>query len=112
MDNNWIEFGLAATLAVLAITFVIWFLKYKASRSERRMFDMLQRAGVDSETIRDGDHEAIMEAVRKRCQACQAEDVCERWLAGSYSEDNLFCPNAQIFRQLAAEHKQVSLIYD
>jgi hypothetical protein len=67
---------------------------------------MLAQAGVDPETIRKGDHEEIMKSVRKRCIKCEAEDVCERWLAGSYTEENLFCPNAQIFRSLAAKQER------
>ena len=112
MDSYLNNFGIATILVVVAITFVAWFLRYKASNSERRMVKMLQSAGVDPQVITDGDHEEIMRSVRKRCRKCEAEDVCERWLAGNYAEDNLFCPNARIFRSLAAEHKQIVPAYD
>jgi hypothetical protein len=105
----WFDFGVAAILVVAAIALVTWFLKYKASRSERRMMKMLLNVGVDPEIIDEGDQEAIMHAVRKRCRRCQAEDECERWLAGEVEGGNVFCPNANIFESLAAIHKQVTL---
>ena len=109
MNPIWFQWAMAIILAVAAISLAGWFLSYKAGRSETRMMSMLLRAGVDPEVIEDGDHESIMRAVRKRCRKCQAEDVCEHWLAGSYKEDNLFCPNAHVFRSLAAEQKQAAL---
>ena len=112
MNSNWTEIGLAVILAGAAISMVIWFLKYKTSSSEWRMFNMLQRAGVDPGIIDDGDHNEIMRVIRKRCNQCQAEDVCEHWLAGTYKEDNLFCPNAHVFRALAAKNRPISTIYD
>lgn len=112
MDLNLFQIGLAIILALMAFVLVTWYWKYKNSRSELRMTTMLMRMGVDPAVARDGDHEAIMRDVRSRCHRCQSEDVCERWLAGSYREDNLFCPNAQVFRALAAEHKQVAVVAD
>lgn len=107
MDFTLFEFGLAAVLVIAALGLVTWYWNYKNARSEQRMTAMLIRMGVDPVVAADGDHEAIMRDVRKRCNRCQSEDVCERWLAGSYREENLFCPNAQVFRALAAEHKQL-----
>ena len=112
MENTSIDFFIAIVLATAAVTFVIWYLGYKRWSSRERMRTMLTQAGVNPEVIRDGDHEEIMKAVTKRCRKCEAEDVCERWLAGNYKEDNLFCPNAQIFRSLASEQKTPAPAYD
>jgi hypothetical protein len=105
MENSSMDFAIAVVLATAAVTFVIWYLAYKRWNSKVRMTSMLQEVGLDPAIIRSGDHREIMKAVTQRCRKCEAEDVCERWLAGSYSEDNLFCPNAQVFRSLAAEQE-------
>jgi len=112
VEYNLFQIGMAVLLMAGALGLASWYWWYKNSRSEQRMVTMLVKMGVDPEVARDGDHEAIMRDVRKRCHRCQSEDVCERWLAGSYREDNLFCPNAQVFRALAAEHKQVAVVAD
>ncbi len=104
MNPVWFEMIIAAVLVAAAITLVTWFLRYKSSRSDRRMYNMLQRVGVDPKIIEEGDQDAIMMAVRRRCQKCQAEDVCERWLAGQLEGENSFCPNANVFRTLAVSH--------
>ena len=61
---------------------------------------MLMRAGVDPDIAARGDKEAIIEDIRSRCRKCQAEDLCERWLAGKVEGENTFCPNAPIFGAL------------
>jgi len=100
MMNNWLDFGLAAMLVVAALLLAAWFLKYKASRSERRMQRMLKKAGVHPGILDEADTESVMAAVRQRCEKCQAEDVCERWLDGTVQGENDFCPNAEVFRTL------------
>jgi hypothetical protein len=94
------EFGIAATMVVLAAVLVALFLRYKAGGSERRMMAMMRGAGLDPEIARSGDHEAIISAVRRQCRRCQSEDLCERWLAGEEMGDSDFCPNKSIFRHL------------
>ena len=94
------EFGIAATMVVLAAVLVALFLKYKAETSERRMVAMLRDAGLDPEIARSGDHEAIISAIRKQCRRCQSEDLCERWLAGEEMGDTDFCPNTQLLTEL------------
>ena len=94
------DISIAIILVVVAIALVVWFLRYKAGTSERRMKEMLQRAGLDPEIATQADSESIIREVRRRCRKCQSEDLCERWLAGEEGGDNVFCPNAQVFEEL------------
>ena len=94
------DISIAIILVVVAIALVAWFLKYKAGTSERRMKEMLQRAGLDPEIATQVDSESIIREVRRRCRKCQSEDLCERWLAGEEGGDNAFCPNAEVFEEL------------
>ncbi len=94
------DISIAIILVVVAIALVAWFLKYKAGTSERRMKEMLQRAGLDPKIAIQDDSESIIREVRRRCRKCQSEDICERWLAGEEGGDNAFCPNAQVFEEL------------
>ncbi len=94
------DISIAIILVAVAIAIVAWFLKYKAGTSERRMKEMLQRAGLDPEIATQVDAESIIREVRRRCRRCQSEDFCERWLAGEEGGDNSFCPNAQVFEEL------------
>lgn len=98
------EISIAIILLVVAAALVVWFLKYKSNSAERRMMEMLQRCGLDSEIATQGDTEVVINEVRRRCRKCQTEDQCERWLAGVEEGGNVFCPNAQVFEEL----KQVS----
>ena len=93
------DISIAIILVVVAIALVAWFLKYKAGTSERRMKEMLQRAGLDPEIATQVDSESIIREVRRRCRKCQSEDLCERWLAGEEGGDNAFCPNAEVFEE-------------
>ena len=94
------DISIAIILVVVAIALVAWFLKYKAGTSERRMKEMLQRAGLDPDIATQVDSETIIREVRHRCRKCQSEDLCERWLAGEEGGDNAFCPNAEVFEEL------------
>ena len=94
------DISIAIILVVVAIALVAWFLKYKAGTSERRMKEMLQRAGLDPEIATQVDSESIIREVRRRCRKCQSEGLCERWLAGKAEGNNDFCPNAQVFEAL------------
>jgi uncharacterized protein DUF6455 len=100
MNPTLFEIGVAIFMLAVSVAFVVWFLRYMAAASGRRMMQMLTRAGVDPEVARHGDTEAIIQDVRSRCQKCRSEDLCDRWLAGKVEGDNSFCPNAQIFRVL------------
>lgn len=101
MNMTTMEFLMALILVVVAFTLVTMFLKFKANSSERRMRQMIDRCGLDPEIVARGDKEMIMREIRSRCSKCQAEDVCERWLAGEFQGENTFCPNAEVFRVLA-----------
>ncbi len=72
------------------------------------MTSMLESVGLDPaialsdqpDTVLDDAIVAAMKDVRRRCQTCTTEDVCERWLAGEEDGDNDFCPNARVFDAL------------
>ena len=100
MNPTLFEIGGAVLMLAVSVALVVWFSRYVAAASDRRMMHMLTRAGVDPEVARQGNVEAIMQDVRRRCQHCRSEDLCDRWLAGKVEGDNSFCPNAQIFRAL------------
>ena len=100
MNPTLFEIGVALFMMAGSVALVVWFSRYTAAASGRRMAHMLTRAGVDPEVARRGDTEAILQGVRSRCRRCRFEDVCDRWLAGKVEGDNSFCPNAQIFRRL------------
>ncbi len=76
--------------------------------SQRRMMGMLECVGLDPgiaesrdpDTITEFAIEQTMKTVRRRCLACPAVGLCERWLAGDEVCDNAFCPNATVFNEL------------
>ena len=100
MNPTLFEIGAAIIMVAVSIALIVWFFRYLAAASGRRMMHMLTRAGVDPEVAKHGDTEAIIQDVRSRCRKCRSEDLCDRWLAGKVEGDNSFCPNAQIFRIL------------
>jgi hypothetical protein len=101
MNPTLFEIGVATIMVAVIVALIVWFSRYLAAVSARRMMQMLTRAGVDPEVARQGDAEAIMQDVRSRCKRCSSEALCDRWLAGKVEGDNSFCPNARIFRRLA-----------
>lgn len=101
MNESLFQIALATFMVVVSGFLVVWFWRYRAAGSQRRMTRMLARAGVPPEVIGRGDAQAIIKHVRSRCRACSSEGVCERWLAGEVEGENDFCPNAEIFRSLA-----------
>ena len=90
----------AFVMAGAAIAFVIMFRRYLAAKSEQRLQSMLEAVGLDPTLASDGDIPTIMAEVRQRCRNCNAEGLCERWLAGEAQGDNLFCPNHKVFEVL------------
>jgi hypothetical protein len=101
MNPTFFQIGVAIFMLAVSISLVVWFFRYLAAASERRMMHMLARAGVAPEVAKHGDTEAVIRDVRTRCRRCRVEDLCDRWLAGEVEGDHSFCPNAQIFRRLA-----------
>ena len=103
-------FQVIATLFIVgaSITVFVARQKYMAASSERRMLSMLDRVGLDPaiassgepDTIFDCMIETTMKEVRQRCRACSTVNECERWLAGNEESDNVFCPNAKVFKAL------------
>ena len=108
MDSTLYEIGVATLMVAVIVALIVWFFRYLATVSARRMTQMLMRAGVDPEVARQGNVEAIMQDVRRRCQNCRSEALCDRWLAGKVEGDNNFCPNAPIFRMLARTGARVA----
>lgn len=100
MNTSMSQPGLALFMLVVGGALLVWFWRYRAAASQRRMTQMLERAGVAPEIVRRGDVEAIIKDVRSRCRTCDSEDLCERWLAGKVEGGNEFCPNAEVFRGL------------
>ena len=107
MNPTLIELVIAMMMIAVVAILIIWFQRYKAGASERRMKQMLKNAGLDPEIAIHATTEVIIREVRSRCRKCQAEDVCERWLAGKETGENDFCPNAGVF-QMLAEHAGVT----
>jgi hypothetical protein len=101
MTPNLFQFLVAIVMVAVAIFLVSRYLKFKAAGSDRRLRGMLERAGLDPEIARTGDADALRKEIRRRCSRCQAEDVCERWLAGELEGGNEFCPNAGLLDALA-----------
>ena len=87
----------AVVMVAVAIVLFLAYRKYLAANSERRMLAMLESIGLDPATASSGNVDAIMGAVRQRCQSCASEDVCERWLTGDEKGNNDFCPNSRTF---------------
>ncbi len=93
---------IAALMLVVIVTLVGWFYLTKKDASTRRRMRMIKRLGIDM----DGgefDHlqaMALMKDVRRRCDKCPSEALCERWLAGEVEGDNQFCPNAEVLKAI------------
>jgi hypothetical protein len=108
MDSTLYDIGVATLMVAVIVALIVWLLGYMGTVSARRMKHMLMRAGVDPEIARLGDVEAIMKDVRRRCERCPSEALCDRWLAGKAEGDNDFCPNAPIFSSLASVGAKVA----
>lgn len=108
MNPTFFEIGVAAIMLAVVVALILWFTRYLAVVSARRMMQMMVRAGVDPEVARQGDAESITQDVRSRCEKCRSEALCDRWLAGKTEGDNSFCPNASIFRMLAKTRARVA----
>lgn len=103
MNPDLIKFAVAVLMIAVACILFVWFRRYKASATERRMRDMLKNSGLDPDIVTHGTTEIIIREVRSRCSKCQAEAMCERWLAGKEMGENDFCPNAGVLQMLAEQ---------
>ena len=82
MDDTIIQvIGIAAVLIGAGLAFMAW-RRYRAADSRRRRSEMLEAVGLDPALAAMGDLELIMSEVRQRCERCQSEALCERWLKG------------------------------
>jgi len=100
MNVSLIQAIAAIGMAGVAFGLFYAYRKYLAANSERRMQSMIESVGLDPAMARRGDIQSIMKEVRRRCQSCSTEDVCERWLTGNEEGDNDFCPNSKVFETL------------
>jgi hypothetical protein len=108
MTPTLFEIGLAIFMVAVSVALIVWFSRYMATTSGRRVMRMLTRAGVDPEFAGHDDAEAIMQAVRSRCRRCRSEGLCDRWFAGNLEGDDSFCPNAKIFRILGRATERIA----
>ena len=100
MNPEIFEIMIAVLMVAVSVIVVMWIREYMATASERRTMRMLMSVGLDPEIATRRDTEAIMKEVRRRCQKCYKEGLCEKWLAGEVKGDNSFCPNARVFDHL------------
>ena len=100
MNPTLVDIGMAAFMAAVSVSLVVWFARDLATVSGRRMTRMLARAGVDPQVAVRGETGTTMREARRRCRGCRSEALCDRWLAGKAEGDNDFCPNAEVFRRL------------
>ena len=101
MDISLTQIVAYAVMIGVVIALVFAYQRYLARNAERRMLGMLVSVGLDPDTVLRDDLDTIMKEVRQRCNSCQSEDVCERWLKGDEGGGNAFCPNSKVFEILA-----------
>lgn len=90
-----------AMLALTAAMFVWIWLGLRAARA-RRLTWMIERVGLDAGVAGDA-YPVVVPAIKRarlRCARCRSEALCERWLDGRAAGENVFCPNARLFRSL------------
>jgi hypothetical protein len=99
MNPTVFEISVAIFMVTVSIAIVVWFQRYLAAASAKRMMRMMTRVGLKSgvATHDEPRTEPIMKEVRQRCRKCMYEDFCDRWIAGKVKGDNSFCPNARTF---------------
>ena len=100
MDYTITQIIPATLMVIVAIGLIVGIRNYQSRTSERRRLAMLEALGLDPAIATSGDMPAIMSDVRKRCEHCQSEALCERWLRGEETGGNEFCPNAKVFEIL------------
>ncbi len=100
MNPTMFEIGVATAMVAVSVALVVWTRRYMAAASERRMMSMLQCAGLDPEIATQGENEAIIKDIRRRCRRCPSEAFCDRWLAREEKGGNTFCPNARVLDML------------
>ncbi len=100
MDISLFQTVTAIFLIGVTLALVLTIRRYMAYLSERRMLRMLECVGLDPAIAWKDDTKALMKEVRRRCQSCATESVCEKWLAGEETGENTFCPNAKVFTAL------------
>ena len=100
MGNSLIQMVGAILMVLVVGGLIVTWWNYQARNSERRRMSMLESLGLDPAIASGRDLPTIMNDVRQRCEHCQSEDMCERWLRGEVAGDNEFCPNARVFEIL------------
>lgn len=99
MNINFTDLQIAVVFILIAAGLVVWIRSKMAADSRSRMYRMMAKVGVYPKSLsrNSPDSGLDMDAVRRRCNKCPCEDVCERWLAGEIEGDHGFCPNAKVF---------------
>ncbi len=100
MNPEIFEIMIAVLMVAVSVIVVMGIREYMVTVAERRMMRMLTSVGLDPEIATRRDTKAIMKEVRRRCQKCYKEGLCENWLAGEVKGDKSFCPNARVFDYL------------
>ena len=90
----------AVFMIAVSVILVMGIREYMAMATDWRLMRMLTSAGLDPEIATRRNTKAIMNEVRRRCQKCPKEGLCENWLAGKVKGDKSFCPNARVFDHL------------
>lgn len=100
MSISWLQIFAALVMLAAAIALVLAYRGYLVAGSERRMRNMLEHVGLDPTLAANGDTDTLVNEIRRRCQTCSAESVCELWPADEMHGDNSFCPNAEVFEEI------------
>jgi hypothetical protein len=98
-----LQIVVALVMVAVTVFIFVWFQSNQATASDRRRLAMMKRAGLDPglAMLVGPRAAALRKKVRRRCQGCPREDLCDRWLAGGVEGGNAFCPNARVFHDLA-----------
>jgi len=100
MDSSVLQILIAIAMLVAVGILLFAYRHYLDARSEKRMLSMIDSIGLDPAIASSSELETIMSDVRKRCQSCTSEAVCERWLTCDEQGENDFCPNSKVFEVL------------
>lgn len=73
---------------------------YNADRRWQNLSEMLDRLGLDAETLAHGRLASDLRSAVSSCQSCSADQVCQNWLVHApewLEKAPAFCPNAELF---------------
>lgn len=110
MNSATLNIVIALSMVAFPVALIVWFIKYMASESEKRMTHMMERVGLDlvPASLDDQRIKKAIADVKARCRRCPSEGLCERWLLGKVDGENTFCPNALTFDRLMQTAKSAA----